>query len=63
MHDSSGQSCITAVNLAGRAGTDLELFLCSELLLFSMSLLQAVQLLLGLAADVTDVGKVLLSLL
>jgi len=51
------------VNLASRAGADLELFLCCELFLFSMSLLQAVQLLLGLAADVADVGKVLLSLL
>ncbi len=58
---SSGPRC--TVNLASRAGADLELFLCSELLLFSMSLLQAVQLLLSLAADVADVGKVLLGLL
>ena len=51
------------MDLASRAGADLELFLCSELFLFSMSLLQAVQLLLGLATDVTDVSKILLGLL
>jgi len=51
------------MNFASRAGADLELFLCGELFLFSMSLLQAVQLLLSLAADVADVSIVLLSLL
>lgn len=53
--------------VACRAGCEkdwhLEAFLHSQLLLFSMGLLQAEQLLLCLAADLADVGIVFLSLL